>query len=258
MDPTSLEPDVDLLLGQISLRFITETPSSSRKDFITFQNKRAGSLVEAASSEVRDDPWLLACFPLFWEDLTAWHWPRASWQTEPGSLHTFPSEAAYFCQLTDLGENRVCSGSSPFHIFRFSLLLSQMFSKGAIAQQPCLSIRLSWLFSPTTSCTCGVELRSTLKNICSSTETYVRRIDVCDRVWVVFPALACSSRWPAVSLRVGQASVLPSVHILHRGETYRYAAAPVSPCFYFVLLPRSLYIPLYIPLPLHFLSLPAS
>lgn len=74
----------------------------------------------------------------------------------------------------------------------------------------------------------------------------------------MFPALACSSRWPAVSLKVGQASVLPSVHILHRGETYRYAAAPVSPCFYFVLLPRLLYIPFYIPLLLHSLSLAAS
>lgn len=100
-----------------SSRFPSETLPSSRKDFITFQNRRAGSFLRAATSEVKDDPWLPAWFPLFWENLAACHWPCASRQTEPGSLHTFPSETAYFHQCTDLWENRVCSGSSPFSHF---------------------------------------------------------------------------------------------------------------------------------------------
>lgn len=48
--------------------------------------------------------------------------------------------------------------------------------------------------------------------------------------------------------------LLPSVHILHRREAYRYALHLLP----FDLLPRLLYIPLYIPLSFHSLSLPAS
>lgn len=107
-----------------------------RTDFITFQNKRAGSFLQAAAFEIRDDPWLPACFPLLWENLTARHWPRASWQTEPGSLNTFPSETALFCQLTDLWENRVCSGSSLVHISWFRILF-RTFSNGSSTQQTC-------------------------------------------------------------------------------------------------------------------------
>lgn len=43
------------------------------KTLLLFKTRKQGVLVEAASSEVRDDPWLPACFPLFWEDLTARH-----------------------------------------------------------------------------------------------------------------------------------------------------------------------------------------
>lgn len=43
-----------------SSRFPSETLPSSRKDFITFQNRRAGSFLQAATSEVKDEPWLPA------------------------------------------------------------------------------------------------------------------------------------------------------------------------------------------------------
>lgn len=57
---------------------------------------------------------------------------------------------------------------------------------------PCMFCGL--LFSPTTSCTCHVELRSTLKNICCAKETHVHRTDISGRIWCAFPGLACSSR----------------------------------------------------------------
>lgn len=62
----------------------------------------------------------------------------------------------------------------------------------------------------------------------------MHRTDICDRLGFVFPGLFARADGP---LLVGQASVLPSVHTLHRGGTYRYAAAPVSPPFVFIFAP---------------------
>lgn len=70
MEPTGLSPK-RALLGVEACGWATfpsvETLPPSRKDFITFQNTRAGSFLQAATSEAGGDLWLAARFPLFWE-----------------------------------------------------------------------------------------------------------------------------------------------------------------------------------------------
>lgn len=181
------------MLGQVSLCFITETLSSSRKDFITFQNKRAGSFLQAASCEFRDDPWRPARFPLFWENLsttalTLFLLADGTWQPARSSFWS----CVFLSVDRPLGEACVFRlfPSSLFHGPEFFPKLSlKVHNKRALVPVhfSCLEVVLS----SNGALHVSVDLLSTLKNICSSKERRVRRTDIRDRLWFVFPELAC-------------------------------------------------------------------
>lgn len=93
----------------------------------------------------------------------------------------------------------MCSGFSLLHILGlefFPKLSPKVHGKRALVPVhfSCLQVVLL----SNSALHVSLDLLSTLKNICSSKETRVHRTDIGDRLWFVFPQLACLSRWPAV------------------------------------------------------------
>lgn len=105
---------------------------------------------------------------------------------------------------------------------------------------PCILPVDGPMFSPTTSCTGHLKLRSTLKNICCSKGTYVHRTDVCDRLGFVFLGLFARADGP---LFPGLGASLHPLSAPQGRLSIRSCTCFPPVCIYFCS-----HVPLYVPL----------